>query len=177
MATGITIDFDLSKIEKLAAGLTEKQMLAAWRRALRKTSRWVHTQVARQMSQQTKIPQKAIKARLRTYMSGQNTTAKVWLGASALQPKHLGKVRQTSKGVTAGRFRFPGAFTRKIKDPHGVVFRRVGKSRLPIERVLHPIDDPAEAVFNDVAKKIDDRLMTILLQEVNYEIHKATNVI
>ena len=177
MATGITIKFDLSKVEKLAAGLTEKQMLAAWRRTLRKVSRWVQTQVARQMSQDSKVPQKAIKSRLRTYMSEQNTAAKVWLGANALPPSRLGKVRQTRTGVTAGRFRFPGAFTRKVKDPAGVVFKRVGASRLPIERVLHPIEDPAERVFNSVTERIDDRLMTVLLQEINYEIHKVTNAL
>lgn len=201
MTDTLKVEFDISRWTALAAGLPPSAMQNAWRRTLRKTMTWVRSQVAREVSGATKIPQKVIRERLYFFLRSA-VTGKVWLGLNAIEADRLGATRQTRTGVTAGRFRFPGAWVyrsrysdggaeRRIKirrsdgsietkhyyssDANaGKVFRRVGRARTPYERVKFDWSQGGEAVFNRVADRARERLMTILEQEVNYEIQKAT---
>ena len=97
----------------------------------------------------------------------------MWLGLNAIEANRLGKTRQTRKGVTAGRFRFDGAWLMKKIAPDGPVYRRTGEGRLPYEQVKYDWSDHGESAFRDAAARAEERLLVVLRQEVNYEIQKA----
>lgn len=170
MTETINVDVDASLAIALLRNLNKTAMQAAWRRTLRKTSNWVIGQAAKAASASTKIPQKVLKSRLRFYLRDQDS-GKVWLGLNALAADRIGKARQTKTGVTVLRHRFPRAW---IMKPAGkAVFIRTGKSRLPIERVMVDWAGSGEAALRSVIPAIQQRLIEVLTQEVNYEILKA----
>ena len=61
----------------------------------------------------------------------------------------------------------------KKAAPDGPVYRRKGKDRMPYEMVKQDWSGQGEAAFRDAAIRAEERLMVVLRQEVNYEIHKA----
>ena len=172
MSEVVKVEIDIKQVLTLMHGLPPSAMQNAWRRALRKTSNWVKSQTAKAVSKATRIPQKILRSRLYFFLRSKDT-GKVWLGLNAIEAQRLGTPRQTSKGVTVGRHRFEGAWTRKKIDPNGVVYRRTGTGRSPYEVVKVDWNAQGEAAFREAAARAEERLMIVLRQEVNYEIQKA----
>lgn len=170
MTEKIKVEVDVSVALALLRNISKSAMQSAWRRTLRKTSNWVIGQASRAASGKTKIPQKVLKSRIRFYLKDA-ATGKVWLGLSALPADRIGKPRQTRAGVTVGKHRFGHAWL--IKPGGKTVFIRSGKTRLPIERVMVDWAGDGDAALRSVVPAIQQRLIEILTQEVNYEILKA----
>jgi hypothetical protein len=172
MSETLRVEIDVDQALAILRELSPSSMQAAWRRTLRKTNVWIKGQVAKAASKETKIPQKVLRNRVYFFLKSYDT-GKVWLGLNAVEAERLGNPRQTRSGVTAGRFRFQSAWVMKRAAPDGPVYRRVGKARLPYERVKYDWADAGEAAFRNIAVLAEQRLLTILEQEVNYEIQKA----
>ena len=183
-------ELDVSRLHDLAGILSAHAISEAWRRTLRKTGNWIKTHVARQLAGSSKVPQRVIKQRIYFFLRSQRE-GKVWLGLNPLDARRLGRARQTAKGVTVGRHRFPGAWTMRYRDPLGV-YRRTGnyrsvkrlivtdskeywvkQRREAYEEVMVPWDAVAERVFRQVAAQAEQRLLTILEQELRWELRKA----
>lgn len=144
----------------------------AWRRTLKKSSRWIATQTAKAISQQTKIPQKLIKKRL-YFFPKSASSGKVWLGLNPLPAHHLGQPKQTRTGVSVGRYHFAGAWLMRYRAPNGPVFRRLTPKSARYGTVTVAWSSAGEAAFTAVARQLRPRLLTVLAQEVNYAIHQA----
>lgn len=168
----IKIEIDLSQVKALAANLTEKSAQEAWRRTLRKLGVWIKGQAAKSVSKETRIAQKLLRQRIYFFLRSWSQ-GKVWLGLNPIEAHRLGTVRSTSKGVTVGRHRFPGAWVMKQRAPAGPVYERVGKERMPYRAVKYDWEKAGERAFREAARRAEVRLIEILRQEINYEIHKA----
>ena len=198
MSETLRIEIDVDRALAILRELSPSSMQAAWRRTLRKTSVWIKGQTAKAVSKETKIPQKFLRKRVYFFLKSYDT-GKVWLGLNAVDAKELGNPRQTRAGVTTGRHQFKSAWIynskwagkhKTVRIRHrdgtienrsyttsdlnsGLVMRRTGKARLPYERVKYDWADAGEAAFRNIAVLAEQRLLTILEQEVNYEIQKA----
>ena len=172
MTETLKVEIDVNQAFALLRGLPPSALQNAWRRTLRKTSNWIKSQTAKAVSKETKIPQKLLRRRLYFFLRSRDT-GKVWLGLNAIEAHRLGNPRQTRRGVTVGRHRFEGAWMMKKAAPVGPVYRRKGKGRMPYEMVKQDWSGQGEAAFRDAAMRAEERLMVVLRQEVNYEIHKA----
>jgi len=172
MTATLKVEIDIKSVSALLDALPPSAFQNAWRRALRKTVVWIKSQVAREISKATGISQKVLRQRLYFFLRSRDA-GKVWLGLNAIEASRLGAPRQTRTGITAGRFRFPGAWTMKNRDPQGTVYQRTGNARLPYEVVKVDWSGPGEAAFRRAAEKAQARLLEILRQEVNYELQKA----
>lgn len=172
MSEILRVEINSDKALRILHQLTPSAMKNAWRRTLRKTNVWIKGQVAKAVSKDSKIPQKVLRGRIYFFLKSYDT-GKVWLGLNAVEAERLGNPKQTRSGITAGRFRFQSAWVMKRVAPDGPVYRRTGKARLPYERVKYDWADAGEAAFRSVAALAEQRLLTILKQEVNYEIQKA----
>lgn len=176
-------------------------MQNAWRRTLRKTANWVKSQTAKAVSKETRVPQKVIKKRLFFSMKPGGNSCRVWLGLNPLEADFLGRPRQTRTGVTVGSHRFKSAWIYRsrysdggvqrsikirrrdgasyyvVRDSEdkktGQVFERVGRARKPYRRVKYDWSGPGGAAFREAASRVEERVQTILRQEINYEIQKA----
>jgi hypothetical protein len=147
---------------------TEKQVEAAMRRAVTRTTRWAGTQVARKVSSATKIRAGVLKGRMVVDFVGRDgTLGRVWAGLKPIDLKRL-KPRQTNSGVTAGPAKRPGAFISQKLGGH--VFERVGKSRLPIKKSEGvPIYDPGVDAVAAVAEQVGERLMREFEHEMSWQ--------
>lgn len=172
MSEILRVEINADKALKILQQLTPSAMKNAWRRTLRKTNVWIKGQVAKAVSKDSKIPQKVLRGRIYFFLKSYDT-GKVWLGLNAVEAERLGNPRQTRTGITAGRHRFKSAWTMRKRAPNGSVYRRSGKERLPYERVKLDWAESGESAFRAVAVLAEQRLLTILKQEVNYEIQKA----
>lgn len=172
MPTTLKVEIDIKPVLSLVQGLSPAAMQNAWRRTLRKTGNWIKGQTAKAVSKATRIPQKLLRQRMYFFLRSRDT-GKVWLGLNAIEANRLGKVRQTRKGVTAGRFRFEGAWLMSKVAPDGPIYQRKGKERRPYEQVKFDWAGLGEAAFREAAARAEERLLIVLRQEVNYELQKA----
>ncbi|MBU2714364.1 hypothetical protein [Zooshikella harenae] len=99
------------------------------------------------------------------YAEGQ---IKVWLGVAPVDLGYLGKVREVAGGVKAGKHYRPGAFM--INDKN-TAFKRVGKARLPILYQTEAIEPIAKPVVTQILQRGQQRLVTLLEQELNYALN------
>lgn len=172
--TLLKIEIDVKGALEALAGLTPAAMQAAWRRTLRKTGAWIRSRTAKEVGSATGIQQKLLRQRMYFFLRSANT-GKVWLGLNPIEAHRLGAVRRTKKGVRAGKWLFEGAWRKTKVQPDGPIYRRVGKARLPFEVVRVDWSQSGDAAFRRAAQACEARLLTVLRQEVNYEIQKAMN--
>ena len=183
---------------------TEKELNAAVKRAIRKVSLWLKRQIARGISRETGIAQKALRARLHHIMyTRRDLRAVVWLGLNAV-PAHLtGTPRQSARGVRVAKRSYPGAFHARVYgEEQKVWIRRASKhfdpqlypynkrssrrwgalsdeqaGRFPVVLARVPIKDVGERVAEREYARVDKRLLTLIRQELNFEIFvKGENV-
>lgn len=170
----LKVEIDVRGALEALAGLSPAAMQAAWRRTLRKTGAWIRSQTAKEVSGATGIQQKLLRQRMYFFMRSLDT-GKVWLGLNPLEAHRLGAVRRTKKGMRAGKSLFEGAWRKTKAQPDGAIYRRTGKARTPFEVVTVEWSQTGDPAFRRAARVCEARLMTVLRQEVNYEIQKAAN--
>ncbi|MGN8190577.1 phage tail protein [Burkholderia sp. 22088] len=170
----LKVEIDVRSALEALAGLPPAAMQAAWRRTLRKTGAWIRSQTAKEVSGATGIQQKLLRQRMYFFMRSLDT-GKVWLGLNPLEAHRLGAVRRTKKGMRAGRSLFEGSWRKTKAQPDGAIYRRTGKARTPFEVVTVEWSQTGDPAFRRAARVCEARLMTVLRQEVNYEIQKAAN--
>lgn len=142
--------------------------------ALNKATAKTRTQVLRDASKATRVPQKHI--RRRTYFRRANfrrlhTTILVYarpLSAGSMNP------RQTKSGVTAAGRKFQGAFVMKSPNGATVVARRKGRKRLPVkaERIAIFTETKA-AVDRHMGEAAREAFHEILPRELDWRLQKA----
>lgn len=131
---------------------TPNQCTKALRSTLSKMARWLQTRTTKGLSAELQVQQKIIRRRLRKtniIATSEGYTIRLWYGLNDISLIHL-NARETKKGVTAGKRKVDGAFIAK-----GQVFKRAGKSRLPIEKqavvIKKQADDYLESAIDERA--------------------------
>lgn len=145
----------------------EKQVTAAMRRAVSRTTRWAGTQVARKVASSTKVRAGILKGRMVVDFIGRDgSLGRVWVGLRPIDLKRL-KPRETKSGVTAGPAKRPGAFISSKLGGH--VFERVGKARLPIKKSegVEILPQGLEAV-EQIAGHVGERLLREFEHELSW---------
>jgi hypothetical protein len=116
-------------------GVLQKDMKAALRSSVRKAGAWANREGARQLAKQAGVPLRVLRRGLRLKFQYQSikgySTARLWYGLNEISLKYLG-ARQLKSGVRGGGETIKGAFIPGALGGH--VFKRAGKSRLPIQR-------------------------------------------
>lgn len=186
---------------KRMADLSPDAFSAAQRRAINKTIGWLRTHIARAVSRQERIAQRAVRQRLRSYMAKGNASwAKLWFGINAIEASRIGKVVESDTDVSVAGRRFPGAF---LKDVYGsgedIWIRTASKHfnardypdskilsdpknrwgsmdphmyhRFPLAKAKVQLND-VKPLFDDWVRRADQRLLVLLKRELNFELHK-----
>jgi ribosomal protein S17 len=168
------MNISLAKVEAIARDFaaTQKDIEAAARRAVSKTSRWVGGLLVRMVARETGIQQKTLRPRLRIYTKGNHMTARVFFGASAIPLAGLNP-RQTASGVVAGKIERRRAFIAQNKNDERQVYRRIGRERQPLAIQYAHIDKEVDyAVINEVLPLLESRFYRIFEQELRWETRK-----
>ncbi|QVX14442.1 hypothetical protein DB356_06835 [Pseudomonas congelans] len=187
---------DLNAFKDFAAAVP-KAAVAAQRRAINKTLRWLRTHIARAVGRQERIAVTAVRQRLRAYpVSGGTMRGKLWFGLDAISASRIGRARQSRTGVSVAGRRYQGAFFKTVYggspdiwirtaskhfDSGAYAETRQGKrrsgfieengSRFPLAKAKVSLEE-ARPHFDSWVKRADERLLEILKQEFNYELQK-----
>jgi hypothetical protein len=188
MSIALKVDLDIKHVLDAFNGLPPSAMQAAWRRTLRKVSTWVKSQVARAVAKETRIQRKVLMTRIYFFLRSRDS-GKVWLGLNPIEAHRLGAVRDLGGGApgfagpggvlvtdsrkTGPRRYYQNAWTMRHRDPNGPIYSRVGKARTPYGIVKVDWEGSGEKAFREAAARVEERLLVVLRQELNYEIHKA----
>lgn len=105
---------DLRVLEHFAK-LAPKAAATAQRRAINKTIGWLRTHIARAVSKEQRLAQRAVRQRLRSYpVKGNATAGKLWFGIDPIEASRIGRPRNTAAGVSVAGRRYAGAFYKRV---------------------------------------------------------------
>jgi len=158
----------------------DKALKRAFRRAAKKISRWMSTQVARSLSKQYGLQVSKFK-RFRIRIANpdfekHNKPAMVWFGVNDVEWDFIGdKPKQDDQGVWVKDYFFKGAFIGKNRKGITQVFKRRTAKRLPIDIQKVNIRLGAKIAVARLLNRAQARYKDILGQEVNYELSKLRN--
>lgn len=166
----IDIELDIAGKEELIAELsaTQKQVEMALRSTVRQLSGWLKTKAMRGLSKELGIAVGILRRRLKALKlrtSSDGSSMVLWFGLNPIGLIWLG-AKKTKAGVAAGKRKIPGAFIAK-----GQVFKRVGKSRLPIEKQSLEVEDQAHIYLEDEllgSAEIERRFSQIFERELSW---------
>ena len=181
------------------AKLVPKSVVAAQRRAINKTLRWLRGQVAREVGRQERIAIAAVRQRIKAFPVTGNGQGKLWFGIRPIEASRAGRARQTRSGVSVAGRRYQGAFFKKVyggkpdiwirtgskhfdaddypdSDVSGGGGRRSGwvsenDSRFPLAKAKISLED-VRPHFDAWTNRGHDRLLVVMEQELNFELHK-----
>jgi hypothetical protein len=95
---------------------------------------------------------------------------KLWIGTRPISVFALGTPVKTKKGIRSGGKSFPGAFVATMPSGGTSVFRRKGRSRLPIEKVTYPLELTLRTQ-REAQQHAGERLQAELVNQLNYEVN------
>lgn len=108
-----------------------KTIFNAQRSAIATTTTWAGKELRNRMQVKTGIPARVFR-RFRVKTRRNRETGMVWIGLNAVKASYVGKLSQDTGGAWAGEYYFAGGFVGRMKNGHAGIFKRQGKSRLPI---------------------------------------------
>ncbi|HEM6865077.1 phage tail protein [Providencia rettgeri] len=148
--------------------IVEKVTPIATAQAINRIAARAISRSVKQVSKETKIPQKIIRKRVRLKRaSSKQGTAKaritvnrgnlpaIVLGTARVQlSRSRGTERRHNSVLKVGKFTFPNAFIQQLNNGRWHVMQRVGKSRYPIEVVKIPLSKPLTDAFEEHVIKV-----------------------
>ncbi|WP_253302203.1 MULTISPECIES: phage tail protein [unclassified Wolbachia] len=134
-----SIDAERKKVEK------------ATMRALNKTALWLKTQAAKEISEEKKIKLTIMRKRLRIFKA-RTSRLEVLIRANLydIKASSMGKMRQTKRGTKIGKHEFIGAFMATMPRGNSGVFRREGRTALPIQEVKLALEPEASKIIKEL---------------------------
>lgn len=193
---------DVKRFERFA-DLVPNAAARAQRRAINKVLGWLRTHIARAVSKQERIAVSAVRQRLRSYVAkGGATQGKLWFGINPIEASRIGRPRQTSSGVSVAGRRYEGAFYRRVYGGQADIWIRTGSKhfkeedypaseltsakgqrhgsmdadmygRFPLAKAKVVLED-VRPLFDEWVRRADQRLVEVMLQELNFELIKAS---
>ncbi len=129
----IEVSNNINKVIQTIDAKKDKVELAVVR-ALNKTALWVKAQASREISTEKQIKLKLIRNRLQVIKANRNSLkALVRASLYGIKAAKLGSMRQTKTGATVGKYMFHSAFVATMPRGYTSVFKRKGKTALPIQ--------------------------------------------
>ena len=149
----LRLEVDATGLDTIAIELNavSAQVDRAMVSTLGKMARWLRTRSLRGLSEKLAVSQKVLRRRLKTFRLGRGPDGQsitIWYGLDPIGLIYLG-ARETAAGVTAGKHKRDGAFIASGRGNNRHVFKRTGKSRLPIEKQNLDVQDKAQTYLED----------------------------
>lgn len=129
-------------------GAERKKVEKATERALNKTALWLKTQAAKEISEEKKIKLTIMRKRLRIFKA-RTSRLEVLIRANLydIRVSAMGKMRQTKRGTKIGKHEFIGAFAATMPRGNSGIFRREGRTALPIQEVKLGLEPEASKII------------------------------
>jgi glycyl-tRNA synthetase beta subunit len=147
---------------------TEEQIQKALFRSVNKLIRWLKSEAARQISQETQVQVKFIKQRLKTFLASKDKKSAILNAVLyGIRAIILG-AKQNRTGVRAGKKTFSGSFISKMPGSRAGVFRRKGQTRLPIQEQKVALEPFASQALLYLLTKLNDKFLKYFKHELKF---------
>jgi len=165
------ISASVSLDDKAVLGVIDalpKTVLRAQRSAVSTTTTWARKRLQSRVIAKTGIPSRVFR-RFRIKSKRKRETGVVWFGVNPIKAGYVGKVSQDVGGAFAGDYYFEKGFVASMRSGHRSIFKRKGKSRLPIVEQVVDIQagvDLAEEVAREAQQQLRERFIA-KMRELN----------
>lgn len=157
----------------MAVSQAAKKLDLAAARALRKTAQWLRTHSSREIARELRIAQSPIRHRFDIFSQSTAKEVKLWVGLRPLSVHYLGTPKQTPTGVSVGHRGYENAFISPMKTKHLLVWRRKGRERLPLEKVVEDWASEGVTALEKWEKRAEQRFVEIFEQEARHVFQTA----
>ncbi len=164
------ISLDLSDSDLAALNLLnaqERLLKKAASRALNKTSRWLRTFLSQEVASDLSLKVSLVRPGI-VVIGARQSTLRSEIGLSAtsgvIKAKNLGKTQQNATGVKAGKRQYDRAFLATMKSGHDGVFKRKGKTRLPIREQVIVFTGKLAELMQSANDGVAQRMLTQLFE-------------
>jgi len=165
------VDLNFQAADKLLEDfvLTEKQVAAASKRALKKTVKRLDTRFRKDATLALRLKSKDLSRRVKVRMARDGSGAVLWFGLNPISMVHLGP-RVSGSGIKAGQHFRDKAFIAKMPSGAIGVYKRKSKARLPLVKQQVSIRRQAERIVRALAERqLEADYLKTLEQELNWE--------
>ncbi len=161
----------------LSIQATEPQIKRAAVRALNKVSRWLRSQVSRQVADELNIKVGIVRNSL-SLIRASRGSVNAGIGMSrrhgVINAMNLGAARQNSRGVRVGRRQYDHAFLATMPTGHRGIFRRTSDDRLPIREVQIVITGRMATVMEHLSDgPVLQQFDKVFQRELNYIVRSS----
>ena len=176
----IRLDIQAREFQAIAREFdaSERDLRAAFSRALGRTSRTMQTQARKALREGLDLRAASIlrtRMRLRRFRprGADLGAAQLWVGLNDLPATAFkGTPRATASGVSVGGRSFDGAFIGRGQGSGSrIVFQRRGRERLPIRVVTAPIKEAADAILD---RQVYAEAMDVMMRNFRAEVRART---
>ena len=164
-----SVQFDTREVDEFNRAMP-REIFNAQRSAIRTTTTWAEKELEKRMADATQIPLKAFKV-YRVKSRASDELGSVFFGFNPIQAKYLGKMEEVGSGAMAGSYFFQGGFIARMQNGNENIFKRKGKSRLPIESQFAKLPQ-SETITAAVADIAEQELLTRFTKKLNGYIEK-----
>ncbi|BDG76991.1 phage tail protein [Wolbachia pipientis] len=142
-----SIDAERKKVEKVTVS------------ALNKTAIWLKSKAAKEISEEKRIKLSLIRKRLRIFKA-KTSRLEVLIRANLydIRASTIGKIQKTRRGSKVGKHEFIGGFAAVMPKGNSGIFKREGRTALPIKEIKLPLEPEASRIIGNL---------------VNYEVEKV----
>ncbi len=141
--TGNNINEIISNIDR-----KEQKIKLAAIKALNKTAIWLKSKVAKEISEEKRIKLSLIRKRLRIFKA-KTSRLEVLIRANLydIRASTIGKIQKTRRGSKVGKHEFIGGFAAVMPKGNSGIFKREGRTALPIKEIKLPLEPEASRII------------------------------
>lgn len=173
----IDIQIDAAGLDRIALDLaaTEKEVSRALNSTLSKIGRWLRGRAVSGLSKELGIKREILRQRrlkMRPIIkSAKGGHISIFFGLDPISYVYLGTPVKTARGVQIGKHYIEGGFVAKAPNGKLMVFKREGRTRLPIKKQSLDVKDKADTFIQDsllVEAEFFERFFLIFEHELKW---------
>lgn len=142
----MSVHIEVEVIE--SANAKRKKIELAIVRALNRTALWLKLKTAKEISEEKKS---LIRKRLRIFKA-KTSRLEVLIRANLydIRASTIGKIQKTRRGSKVGKHEFIGGFAAVMPKGNSGMFKREGRTALPIKEVKLPLEPEASRIIGNL---------------------------
>ncbi|WP_353280016.1 MULTISPECIES: phage tail protein [unclassified Wolbachia] len=136
--------------------------------ALNRTALWLKAQAAKEISEEKKS---LIRKRLRIFKA-KTSRLEVLIRANLydIRASAIGKIQKTRRGSKVGKHEFIGGFAAVMPKGNSGIFKREGRTALPIKEIKLPLEPEASRIIGNLVNyEVEEVFTKFFERELSYK--------
>ncbi|WP_265024314.1 MULTISPECIES: phage tail protein [unclassified Wolbachia] len=165
----MSVHIEVEVIESVNA--KRKKIELAIVRALNRTALWLKLKTAKEISEEKKIKLSLIRKRLRIFKA-KTSRLEVLIRANLydIRASTIGKIQKTRRGSKVGKHEFIGGFAAVMPKGNSGIFKREGRTALPIKEVKLSLKPEASRIIGNLVNyEVEEVFTKFFERQLSYK--------